>query len=67
MEPGVNTKQHIERASLVVQLLCPPLPIVCVGSNGEEKITSSHDLLSSMIGRLVCVPDEKFVGACKEV
>jgi hypothetical protein len=58
--------QHAERASLFVQLLSPPLPIVCRGSDGEERITSSHDLLSSMFGRLLCVPAEKFVGAYEE-
>ena len=66
MEAMQHAVQHAERAALFVQLLSPPLPILCRGSDGEERITSSHDLLNSMFGRLVCVPADKFVGAYAE-
>ena len=50
--PGV-VDLNASRASLFVQLLCPPLPIVCTDFNGLERISSSHDLLSCMFGRLL--------------
>lgn len=42
----------MQRALLITQLLAPPLPMLCVGANGEERISSSHDLLWVLFGRL---------------
>lgn len=51
------------RALLFVQMLSPPLPMLCRDGNGEEKISSSHDLLFLLFGRLMPLPASMFEGA----
>ena len=46
------------RGMLFVQILAPPLPLVCKGSDKEDRVTSSHDLLSSIFGRLLALPEQ---------
>lgn len=52
-----------ERAMIMAQLLSPPLPMVCTGGGGEERVTSSHDLLFCILGRLISLPEGTTVGA----
>ena len=47
----------MRRAMLLAHILAPPLPMLCVGADGCEAITSSHDLLFAVIGRLLALPD----------
>ena len=56
---------HAERAILMSQLLSPPLPMVCRGGGDdeEERITSSHDLIFSILGRLIALPSTVIEGA----
>ncbi len=49
---------EVERSLLFVQILCPPLPLVCRNQGTrDEKITISNDLMYSIFGRLLMVPD----------
>lgn len=62
--PVSVTDLNASRASLFVQLLGPPLPIVCTNSSGAESFSSSHDLLSCIFGRLLQINDRNvFRGA----
>ena len=51
---------HTERAMVIVQLLAPPLPIMCVGgaSRDGDKVSNSHDLIHAILGRLLSIPKE---------
>ena len=51
-EERQQNEVSMQRAFLITQLLAPPLPMLCTGSNGEERISSSHDLLWVLFGRL---------------
>lgn len=66
---------EVERSLLFTQLLCPPLPLICRNQGTrDEKITNSNDLMHSIFGRLLsipndalelCYPDEGFKGNWK--
>ena len=44
---------NIQRSLIFTQLICPPLPLLCMGAaEREERVTNSHDLMFSMFGRL---------------
>lgn len=63
MQDGSSNAQynmHTERAMVIVQLLAPPLPIMCVGgaSRDGDKVSSSHDLIHAILGRLLSIPKE---------
>ena len=49
---------HARRGMLFAQILAPPLPMVCVSANRQEGFSSSHDLLSSIFGRLLSLPEQ---------
>ena len=51
---------HTERTLILVQLLSPPLPILCVNSGDREgdRVSNSHDLIYSILGRLLSIPEE---------
>lgn len=62
IDAAINAQynMHTERAMIIVQLLAPPLPILCVGgaSRDGDKVSSSHDLIHAILGRLLAVPKE---------
>lgn len=52
----VGQSHDMRRALLFAQFLSPPLPLVCVGADGSERVSSSHALLHTVMGRLLAVP-----------
>lgn len=55
----MSEEANMKRSMFMMQLLSPPLPMLCVGSEGEEKIGNSHDLIYTLVGRLAGSPPQQ--------